>query len=133
MNILIVEDDPNLRALWADAFRRELHEVREAGTAQAARKALIAGGFDLVLLDLYLGCVPGQSVASLATYANPGCKMVLVAGAAGPSPVRLMGLSPAVVSVLRKPVDIEHIVAVCNHIGLALVPGAVGSGPTAAR
>ncbi|WP_108258831.1 response regulator [Mangrovicoccus ximenensis] len=119
MKILIVENDPNPRELWAAAFRRERHEVQEAASAQAARKALISGSFDLVLLDLYLGGGPGRAVAALATYANPDCKMVLVAGAAGFSQARLMGLSPAVVSALRKPVDIEHIMAVCQHVCLS--------------
>ncbi len=126
MNILIVEDDPNARALWAEAFRRESHGVTEAGTAAAACKALISRSFDLVLLDLYLGCRPGRSVVSLATYGNPGCKMVLVSGAAGLSPSRLMAISPAIVSVLRKPVDIEHILAVCSHLGAAGTPALPG-------
>ncbi|WP_171060692.1 response regulator [Poseidonocella sp. HB161398] len=116
MNILIVEDDPNLRDLWGAAFRGERHEVRAEGTAQAARKALMTGGFDLILLDAYLGAASGRAVASLATFGNPGCKMVVVAGSAGLSHSSLMGLSPAVVSVLRKPVDIEHLLAVCGHI-----------------
>ena len=116
MDILIVEDDPNLGALWGAAFGALSHDVTTTGTAQAARKALMTRTFDLVLLDLYLGRDSGLSVAALATYTNPFCKMVVVTGAGEYAYERLVDLSPAIVSVLRKPVDIEHLLAVCDHI-----------------
>lgn len=117
MNILLVEDDPNLRLLWQSLFVTGGHSVEAAPTVIDARRSLMTSHFDLVVLDLYLGQELGLSVASVASFTNPSCKIVLVTGSSDTSCSELLEKSSAISSVLRKPVDIEHLIAVCEHVG----------------
>jgi DNA-binding response OmpR family regulator len=56
--ILLVEDDPFLSSLLKNRFTKEGLDVQLEKNGNDAVKALKAGGFDLVLLDLIL---PGKT------------------------------------------------------------------------
>ncbi len=57
-SLLVVEDEPAMREMLAGSLRAAGYEVREAGDATGAWKALRASRVDLVLLDWML---PGSS------------------------------------------------------------------------
>ncbi len=116
MKLLIVEDDPNLSLLWGSVFSGRGHEVVVSDNAAEARKILLNGSVDLILLDLYLGRDSGLSVAAMAAYSHPSCKVIVVTGSSAFAYGELFELSSNIASVLRKPVDIEHLVAVCDHL-----------------
>jgi DNA-binding NtrC family response regulator len=132
MKVLVVEDDPNLRALWGAVFRRVGHAARLEQSEAAARGALGQERFDLVLLDLYLGADRTIDVAAFAALLGPETKIVVVTGSTLYAQGELFALVPAVAAVLRKPVDIEDLIAVCEHIesGLGPVPAGLGAGAT---
>lgn len=117
MKVLVVEDDPNLRALWGAVFERVGHEARLEQSETAAQQALIEGTFDLVLLDLYLGSDRTIDVGGMAALLPPDTKIVVVTGTTAFSQGELFSVTPAVAAVLRKPVDIEDLVSVCEHVG----------------
>ena len=77
---------------------------------------LMTEPFDLVLLDLFLGETDGASVANFATHLNPSCKVVVVTGTSLYPNGELFAMAPSVWAVMRKPVDIEDIMALCEHI-----------------
>lgn len=116
MKILIVEDDPNLSLLWDSIFAATGHKVTAVHSAIEARQALLVLQFDLAVIDCYLGKEASLSLAALAAQSNPGCRIVLVTGASLRPRHELYEHSPAICAVLCKPVDIEHLVAVCDHI-----------------
>ena len=62
-NILIVEDDIDMRRLIAQYLERAGFDVREVGNAQEMRLALADGPVDLLLLDVML---PGQDGLDLS-------------------------------------------------------------------
>lgn len=119
MNILIVEDDPNLSLLWNSVFESTGHSVDAVYSAVDARRDLMAKNYDVVLIDCYLGQAASMSVAGLALGNNPDCKVVMVAGSSDQSCHDVYDQCPEISAVLRKPVDIEHLVAVCDHINSA--------------
>lgn len=119
MKVLVVEDDPNLRALWGAVIERSGHAAHLVETESAARDALMSKPFDLVLLDLYLGEKDGLSVAGFATYLNPACKVVVITGTSLYPKGELFAMAPSVWAVMRKPVDIEDIMALCTHVAEA--------------
>ncbi len=127
MKLLIVEDDPNLSALWLDVFAAQGHMVVLVETPFDARKRLMTDCYDLVLIDLYIGTDSALMVAAMATYTNPGCKVVVIAGGSELRKAKICGSCSA---VLHKPVDIEHLVAVCDHIciGTPTMRAASGGG-----
>jgi DNA-binding NtrC family response regulator len=131
LKVLVVEDDPNLRALWGAVIEQAGHVARQVETEPRAREALMAEPFDLVLLDLYLGERDGLSVASFATYLNAACKVVVVTGSSAYPKGELFAMAPSVWAVMRKPVDIEDIAALCIHVageGALPPPGTLASG-----
>ena len=60
--ILVVEDEPQLRALLRLYPEREGHIVTDAGDGPAALAAFDAAGADLVILDLMLPGMSGETV-----------------------------------------------------------------------
>lgn len=116
MKVLVVEDDPNLRALWGAVIEQAGYSARLVETEPAARQMLQNEPFDLVLLDLFLGESEGTAVASFATRLNEACKVVVITGTAVYSKADLFAMAPAIWAVMRKPVDIEDIMALCKHI-----------------
>ena len=119
MKVLVVEDDPNLRALWGAVIEQAGYEALLVETEPAAREMLISRPFDLVLLDLFLGETEGISVATFATHLNPACKVVVITGTAVYGKQELFAMSPAIWAVMRKPVNIEDIMALCSHVAEA--------------
>ena len=113
---LIVEDDPNLRLLWNAVLSGRGYDVVEAETVEAARAALRADDFDVMVLDLYLGRENGLSLANFAESVGTGCKVIIVTGAAGVREEEIRAVSEAIVSVHRKPVDIEDLIDVCARL-----------------
>ena len=116
MNYLIVEDDPNLRMLWRTILCERGYTVTEATTVAAAEKNLTESAFDAMILDLYLGRENGVSLMRLAEARNPGCKIIIVTGSSQYQRQDLLNMSPLVLSVHWKPVDIEAILATCDQI-----------------
>ncbi len=116
LKVLVVEDDPNLRALWGAVIQRAGHAARQVETEPAARELLMSEAFDVVLLDLFLGETDAVSVASFASYLNPACKVVVITGTSLYSKGELFEMAPSVWAVMRKPVDIEDIMALCDHV-----------------
>lgn len=117
MDVLVVEDDPNLSALWGEVLETAGHDVLQVETEAEALALLQRQPFDLVVLDLCLNGRNALGAATFATYRNPSCKVVLVSGSAEYSRKALFASSPAVAATLRKPVDIEDLVNVCRAVG----------------
>jgi DNA-binding response OmpR family regulator len=77
--ILVVEDQPDLRNLLANALEHEGYQFDSAKDARKARKALERGNPDLVLTDITLpGGEDGFAVARLAEARGVG--VILVSG-----------------------------------------------------
>jgi DNA-binding response OmpR family regulator len=115
MRILVVEDDDTLRQLWIEVFRAAGHEACGAAGVAGARECLLARRYDVAILDLHLGSESGLSVAMLATYANPNCKVIMITGSSLFANGELFEIAPTVSTVLRKPVPIEELLAVSEH------------------
>jgi two-component system, OmpR family, response regulator MprA len=62
MQVLVVEDDPAVRASVAAALRREGYVVELAGDGAEALDRLVAGSFDSVVLDVLMPRLDGLEV-----------------------------------------------------------------------
>jgi len=61
-NILVVDDEPGIRALLAEILGDEGHSVDTAENAAQARNARNARGYDLALLDIWMPDTDGVSL-----------------------------------------------------------------------
>ena len=72
--ILIVEDEPQLRALLRLYLEREGYRVTDAGDGAAALAAFDQHGADLVVLDLMLPGMQGEAVLEALREGADACR-----------------------------------------------------------
>jgi DNA-binding NtrC family response regulator len=111
VRILIVDDDPNLRELYATAFAEAGHDAGAVAAAPAAFAALARRDCDVLVLGLRLRRGTGLDVAREVTRLGLPTRIVVISGSADFTRGELMAISPAIAAVLRKPVDLEVMLA----------------------
>ena len=106
--ILLVDDDPAVRATAFMLLTDAGHRVQEADSAAAALDALDSGGaFDLLLADIAMPGGSGVELAEAVRARRPGLPTLLMTGYADEGV-----LSPAAwAEVLRKPFDTAELLA----------------------
>lgn len=114
VTILVVEDEPAVRGLFASALRHEGHRVLEARNGAEALQIFeeIGGAIDLLVTDLRMPYIGGRELASKLHARRPDLRTLFVSGYA--SDVQL-GPNTA---LLQKPfvrADLLH--AVQNLLG----------------
>jgi CheY-like chemotaxis protein len=114
--VLVVDDEPGLRAVVRAVLDDEGYAVLEAQHGPAMLELLSQERADLVLLDVMMPGGDGrEAYRELRARADlPDVPVVMMSAAVRPD-----GLDPSVAAFLRKPFDLDHL--------LALVAGLIGS------
>ena len=107
--ILIVEDEPQLRALLRLYLEREGYRVTDAGDGAAAVTAFDEHGADLVVLDLMLPTMQGEAV--LAELRERGSVPILITSAKRTDADRIAGLRAGADDYLAKPFNPHELTA----------------------
>jgi len=107
--ILVVEDEPQLRALLRLYLEREGYRVTDAGDGAAAVAAFDAHGADLVILDLMLPTMQGEAV--LAELRERGSVPILITSAKRTDADRIAGLRAGADDYLAKPFNPHELTA----------------------
>ena len=120
--VLVVDDDPAVRATVKLVLEREHHAVAVAADGRAALAALAAGGIDLLVLDLFMPGMDGLETLREVRKHQPNLPVIVMSGAAidgerTPTP-DFLGMAVklgAVRSVAKpfKPRDIIAAIAEC--------------------
>lgn len=110
LNVLVVDDDPNLRDLYGKALAEAGHAVRAEADAAGGIAALKEGRFDLLLLDIRLGRDHGLDVLREVSRRGLGTRTLVVTGTGDFTRGEIIDMAPDIAGVLRKPVDIERLV-----------------------
>jgi CheY-like chemotaxis protein len=79
--ILVVEDEPEVRAIVGEQLRSLGYDVSETGSAEDALAALQSGRFDLVLTDVVMpGRLNGKGLSDEIERHWPGTRVVFMSG-----------------------------------------------------
>jgi DNA-binding response OmpR family regulator len=107
--ILVVEDEPQLRSLLRLYLERDGHRVTDAGDGPTALAAYDADGADLVILDLMLPGMQGETV--LEALRAAGDVPVLITSAKRSDAERIAGLRAGADDYLAKPFNPHELTA----------------------
>ena len=107
--ILVVEDEPQLRGLLRLYLEREGHRVTDVGDGPSALEAFEAGPCDLVVLDLMLPGMQGETV--LEALRDAGDVPVLITSAKRTDSERIAGLRAGADDYLAKPFNPHELTA----------------------
>ena len=109
-SILVVDDDPEMRALVLDVLRHEDYEVMEAKDGTEAVLALRTRQFDVILMDKNM---PGPSGLDLLPGFQRVCprSRIIMMTAFGDVPSYMEALEKGAVEYLFKPFRMEEMKA----------------------
>lgn len=79
--VLVVEDEPNLRALLMRLLTGANYLVKGAATGSEGLQAALSEQFDLVVLDLMLPDLSGEEVMHVLLAARPDAKILVLSSA----------------------------------------------------
>src|SRR5579884_3579555 len=108
MNVLVVDDDPDLRALVATVLEDEGHLVSQAANGRDALRLVEAQAFDAVLTDARMPLLDGAELAAQCQElpGRQGTRLILVTGG------EVAHTPQGVTSLLRKPFSLEQLLDV---------------------
>ncbi len=107
--ILVVDDDAEIRHLLRTALEREGYAVSEANDASSATSRLDRGGIHLITLDLTLGADDGLTLARKIR-ARSDVPIIMVTGK-GDAIDRVVGLELGADDYVSKPFNLREVVA----------------------
>ena len=107
--LLVVDDDPSVRALLRDYLQGHDFDVAEAGNGTQMREELERDLPDAVLLDIRL---PGEDGLALARYLRERYDVgILMVSASGDLVDRVVGLELGADDYIAKPFDLRELLA----------------------
>jgi DNA-binding response OmpR family regulator len=110
MWILLIEDEPRIRAFIAHGLGAEGFTVDERDDGQLGLRRALAEQYDLVILDLGLPSMDGLSVLRVLSRQRPQLP-VLILSARSDLRTRLAAFSLGACDYLEKPFAIDELVA----------------------
>ena len=123
--LLVVDDEPELRALLGEYFERQGFAVRAAADGRQARVLVAERTPRLAILDIHM---PGENGLSLARWLrehHAGVSLVMLT-TAGETVDRIVGLELGADDYLAKPFDLRELLArVRAVLRRTMVPAAV--------
>ncbi|MBA2963449.1 MULTISPECIES: response regulator transcription factor [Ramlibacter] len=116
MQVLLVEDDPSMRAALERSLSRRGLAIVGCGDGHEALAHWRAGAFDVVVLDLSLPGLDGLEVLA-AGRAQGLATPVLILTARGTVGDRVLGLNTGADDYLPKPFDLDELEARVRALG----------------
>jgi len=106
--ILIVEDEPSIALALEEDLRREGYQTDVARDGESGAQKALAGGFDLVLLDVMLPKKDGFDVCRQVRRAGLGVPIILLT-ARGQEAEKVMGLELGADDYVTKPYSAREL------------------------
>jgi two-component system, OmpR family, response regulator MtrA len=108
--VLLIEDDPAIRAIVAEVCRRDGYEVIEAGAGRQGVQVSIASEPDIIVLDWVLPDISGIEVCREARRQGVACPIIMLTGRTSKVDV-VVGLEVGADDYITKPFDARELSA----------------------
>ena len=115
LNILLVDDEPDLRVSLGQVLREEGHAVDMASDGEAAMARLAVQPFHLVVSDVRLPKLDGLTLLRRIRRDFPSTEVLLMT-AYGSIGDAVTAMKDSAVDYLTKPFDIDHLVTAVGRI-----------------
>ena len=129
--VMVVDDEPELRALLGEYFGRHGFEVVLAEDAAAARRQVAQRVPDIAILDVNMPGENGLSLARFLRETHPRLGLVMLT-TAGESVDRIVGLELGADDYLPKPFEMRELLARSRAVLRRLAAATGAAGPAAA-
>jgi two-component system, OmpR family, copper resistance phosphate regulon response regulator CusR len=110
MRILLIEDEPRIRALLQKGLGAEGFFVDESGNGEEGLSRALDGPYDLIILDLLLPGMDGLQVLRQLSERRPHLP-ILILSARSDLPTKLHGFALGASDYLSKPFSLEELLA----------------------
>ena len=114
MRILVIDDEPAVAAVIAEALREEGHEVLVASGGQEGLQVIAQGHPEAVFLDVVMPGMDGIEVLRRIRGRDPDLPVIILSGWAGKSQLdeaRRLGVT----DILQKPVALKTLSSALAH------------------
>jgi DNA-binding NtrC family response regulator len=108
LNVLVVDDDEELRRAVTDILLLEDHQVTSVADGNSALKLIGAQHFDLLVTDLGMPEMTGLELCNLAGELDPSLKAILITGI-GAHLTEQDTANPLLLGVVLKPFRINQL------------------------
>src|SRR5262252_2090901 len=107
--LLVVEDDPGVRATIVTCLELEGYTVDAASSTREAMERLTASSYPIVISDIYIDERTGLDVLEAARRKDPGCSVILMT-ARGTMETVMAATRGGAFDYIAKPFDLERMV-----------------------
>ena len=115
LEILLVDDEPEIRELLEEQLRSEGHHVHTAADGQEGMAHLVRRVFDLVICDVRLPKLDGLSLLRHIRKETPSTNVILMTAYAGVSQA-VSALKEGAYDYLTKPFDVDELLLQTRRI-----------------
>lgn len=125
--IVIVEEDPPMREIYAAGLEKAGHEIRLLNNGAGIEKAVAEFDADAVVTDIVMQDVEGIETILTARKAFPALPIIAISG----NPLYLTSAKKlGATEALKKPFTIEHLLNAIDNALLAGMSVSVAAGST---
>ena len=117
MQVLIVESDNNLSAVWSAHLERQGATVSVASSQQDAVAALRDSEVQVIVLSLDLSAGSALAVADFASYRRPEARVIFVTRSSFFSDGSIFRLAPNTAAFIASETPPEDLAAIFEHHG----------------
>ncbi len=113
-NILIIDDEKNIREGLADAMELEGYHAVVAENGKAGLARIAEGDIDLVITDLRMPEVTGEEVLAKVTAENPGVPVIVLTGH-GSIDAAVEAMRNGAYDFLTKPLNLDQLTMIVKR------------------
>ncbi|MDG1205394.1 MAG: response regulator [Pseudomonadales bacterium] len=109
MNILIVDDQPNVVKALARVLRKPGIHITGVDSAEKALSKMLKEDYDMVISDLKMPVMDGIDFLSVVSELYPAVKQILLSGHAGPKELKNAINQCSIEQFISKPWSVEEM------------------------